>query len=206
MSEQPPDDKPTSDCYSASEREAMVWTQRLRGRWLEPLLRFLNRQGVTPNHLTIASLMVGLAFCPLWYWSPVAALVVLATHVLLDGLDGPLARYSGVASRRGSLTDTMADQTVVVATTITLMEAGEMATVPAATYIALYTLVVVFAMIRNALSIPYSWVVRPRLIVYCCLPVQIWLAPGSIDVVLWVFNVVLALKTATGFVRIRNKM
>ena len=47
----------------------------------------------------------------------IAALVALSLHVLIDGLDGPLARHLGIASRSGSFTDTMADQVVVVATT-----------------------------------------------------------------------------------------
>ena len=110
------EESPKADCYSGGERAAMEWTQRARGRLLGPLLRLLATLRVTPDHLTLASLLVGLLFCVLWFWSPAAALAALLIHVLLDGLDGPLARHLGVASRRGSFTDTVADQTVISAT------------------------------------------------------------------------------------------
>ena len=38
-------------------------------------------------------------------WWPPVALAALALHVALDGMDGPLARWTHTASRRGSLAD-----------------------------------------------------------------------------------------------------
>ncbi|MCU0880327.1 MAG: hypothetical protein MUF06_21360, partial [Pirellulaceae bacterium] len=59
-------EKPTADCYAAGERGAMEGWQDWRARWLRPLLVVLTRCQVTPDHITLASLVVGLAFCPLW--------------------------------------------------------------------------------------------------------------------------------------------
>src|SRR6476469_3426780 len=118
---------PKSDCYSAGERAAMTWWQDLRALWLAPVLVTLARLGIRPDDLTLASLIVGLAFCPLWLWpgqplwAQVAALAALLIHLILDALDGPLARHLKTDSRRGSFTDTLADQIVVTATTLTLM-------------------------------------------------------------------------------------
>src|SRR5262245_33326291 len=118
---------PKADCYSAGERGAMVHWQSLRGWWLAPLLSTLSACGVTADHITAASLACGLAFCPLWLWpagppwAKPAALLALLLHALLDGLDGPLARHQQTASRRGSFTDTLADQIVVTASTLALM-------------------------------------------------------------------------------------
>src|SRR5262245_2115636 len=99
---------PKADCYSDGERGAMVWGQALRAWMLGPLIRLLASAGVTPDQITAVSLACGLAFCPLWLWpgsltwAQPAALIALLLHVLLDGLDGPLARFLGTASRRGS--------------------------------------------------------------------------------------------------------
>jgi phosphatidylglycerophosphate synthase len=195
-----------ADCYSARERAAMVWTQQLRSRLLAPLLKLLAACGVTPDQLTLLSLAAGLAFCPLYFVSPPAAMVLLALHVLLDGLDGPLARHTRVASHKGSFTDTMSDQLVVVATTITLMYAHVIGVTAGGAYIFLYTVVVLFAMVRNVLAIPYSWLVRPRFAVYAWMIVETYCWPGSIDYVLWLFNVLLAVKLLTGFIRIRQRI
>lgn len=197
---------PVADCYSADERGWMLATQRWRSRVFAPLLVLLARSGATPNSLTGLSLVCGVAFCPLWLVHRGAACACLVLHVLLDGLDGPLARHVGSASRRGSFTDTMSDQCVVTAVTLTLMADGVVGNVPGGLYVFLYALVVGFAMIRNALAAPYSWVVRPRFVVYAWLPVEMLAWPGTINGLLWICNAVLAFKMVTGFVRIRERI
>ena len=198
--------EPKADCYAASERNMMVFTQQVRGWLLAPLLRLLTALGVKPDHLTFLSLLAGLAFCPLFFVSKPAAFVMIALHVLLDGLDGPLARHAGVASRKGSFTDTMSDQTVIVASTLTLMWCGIAGLVPGALYMVTYTVVVLFAMARNALDTPYSWLVRPRFYVYAWFAVETYWLPGTIDYLLWVCVVLLAIKALSGFVRIRKRI
>jgi phosphatidylglycerophosphate synthase len=192
----------------------MVWGQQVRAQALGPLLRLLAAAGTTADHLTGASLVVGLAFCPLWLWpgSPVwakpVALVALLIHVLLDGLDGPLARFMGTASRRGSFTDTVADQIVVTATTLAVMAAPQppIGIWVGGLYVFVYAMVVGFAMIRNALSVPYSWLVRPRFWVYGWIAVDLYLFPGWMNVVVGAFVVLLAWKMATGFMAIRRML
>jgi len=200
--------EPGADVYSAGERSAMQWTQRLRGRLLAPMLKLLVRLGVRADHVTLASLIVGLTFCPLWFWMPAAAFAALAVHVALDAVDGALARFTQSASRRGSFTDTMSDQMVVAITTITLMAAEPhvIDVLTGGVYIFLYTIVVGFAMVRNAMGIPYHWVVRPRFFVYGWMVVETYWWPHTIDYVIWLFNAVLALKLASGFFRIRAKL
>lgn len=196
----------SNDCYSAGEREAMERNQQWRGRLLAPLLRWLTRIRVSPDHITIVSTLVGLAFCPLYFVDPAWALAALTLHVLLDGLDGPLARFQQRASRRGSFTDTMADQTIIFATTLTLMSAGAVNLIAGSVYLFVYTLVVAFAMIRNALEIPYSWLVRPRFVVYLWIAVELYWLPGSLTWVLIVFDGLLIWKLLTGFYRLRNRL
>jgi phosphatidylglycerophosphate synthase len=205
---------PTADCYSAGERRAMVWTQELRARLLRPLLVWAERVGIRPDVVTLASLACGLAFCPLYlwpgtpWWSRPAALAALLAHVILDGLDGPLARHLGVASRRGSFTDTLADQIVVTASTIALVAAPQPAVSGwvGALYLFAYAMVVAFAMVRNALGVPYSWLIRPRLWVYGWIAVDLYLLPGRMDLILLGFSCVLLIKMASGFVAIRRML
>lgn len=203
-----------ADCYSAGERSAMVWGQELRAWLLAPLLRTLAAAGVTPDQITAASLLCGLAFCPLWLWpgSPAgtrpAALAMLLLHVLLDGLDGPLARHLGIASRRGSFTDTLADQIVVTASMLAIMATpgALVSSWTGGVYIFLYAMVVAFAMVRNALGVPYSWLVRPRFWVYAWIAVEQFFLIGWMDLVVGGFAALLAVKLATGFVAIRRML
>ena len=194
-----------TDCYSAGEREAMLWTQRLRGWILGPLLKWLTWCGVHPDHITLASFLCGLAFC-VFPWQPVAACVALGLHILLDGVDGPLARYQELASSRGSFTDTLTDQIVVATSTLTLMSASVVEPVAGGGYIFLYTVVVALAMIRNVMEIPYRWLVRPRFPVYAWILVELYLWPGTMVYLLWGFNALLGVNLATGFFMVRRKL
>ena len=192
----------------------MVWTQELRARLFRPLLVAAQRLGIGPDAVTLASLLCGLAFCPLYlwpdtpWWSRPAALAALLVHMILDGFDGPLARHLGVASRRGSFTDTLSDQIVVTASTIALMTASQPAVSGwvGALYLFAYAMVVAFAMVRNALGVPYSWLVRPRFWVYGWIAVDQYLLPGRMDMLLLGFAGLLAIKMASGFVAIRRML
>lgn len=191
----------------------MVWYQDLRERWLGPLLRLMARIGIRPDHLTMLSLLVGLLFCPLIFYWPWLAFTCLFLHAAIDGLDGPLARHLGTASKAGSFTDTMCDQLVLVAVTVTMICHPDklIGVLPGTLYIFLYTIVVVFAMVRNAIGIPYSWVVRPRFVIYTCLALEIFVFHGSFfqgatNVVIWISNALFAVKMATGFFKIRQTL
>ena len=196
----------TTDCYSEGERNAMEWTQRIRGTALAPVLKILATLKVSPDHLTLISLVSGLSFCVIWFWSVPAALAALLIHALLDGLDGPLARHLNLASPRGSFTDTIADQTVIAATTITLMVDSVIDTAAGGVYLSAYTVVVAMAMVRNAMDIPYTLLIRPRFLVYSWILVEIYLLPGTINGLLWLINILLLWKLFTGFVNLRRHL
>ena len=199
-------DDQKADVYAAGERAWMVRTQQWRAKLFGPLLRLLAACHVTPDHLTILSLLCGIAFCPLYLYSPGWSFVALILHVAIDGLDGPLARYLGTDSRKGSFTDSMADQAVIAASTIMLMWLDVVAMLPGVLYIVTYTVVVLFAMARNAMKDPYSWLFRPRFYVYIWIVVETWWWPETIDYLLWACVVVLSLKVITGFFGVRRNM
>ncbi|MDF1755467.1 MAG: CDP-alcohol phosphatidyltransferase family protein [Verrucomicrobiales bacterium] len=195
------------NCYSKGEGAFMAWGQRLRARMLGPLLEMLGGNGVRAGHVTFLSLLCGLVFCPFFIAGyPVVALVFLLLHVLLDGLDGPLARYLGRDGARGSFTDTASDQVVVSAVTIAMVYTGMVGAWPGGCYLFLYTIVVTFAMIRNAIKVPYSWLFRPRFLVFGWIAVEVFLWPGTINYLLWGATLLLGLKAVTGFLAIRRKL
>lgn len=196
--------------YSSSEEAVMSKSQFWREKLFLPLLKLLKSCKVTPNLLTFISLLSGIGFCftfglALSLAKPLA-LSLLALHVLLDGLDGPLARHLKIASNRGSFTDSVSDQLIVALTTITMIHYGVIGIIPGTLYLFFYTAVVVFAMVRSSLAIPYSWLIRPRLIIYAWFLVELYLWPGSLNYILWFFIVVSGWKTLTGFYKIRKML
>ncbi|MEZ6133289.1 MAG: CDP-alcohol phosphatidyltransferase family protein [Pirellulaceae bacterium] len=198
-----------ADCYSAGERRWMENGQHVRAVVLAPLLRLLIRLRVTPDMITLLAGALGVAFLPLvLVGQPLAACMLLWSHVLLDGLDGPLARQLEIDSPRGSFTDTFTDQLVVAVVSIAWMTCAPSGVniVAGTIYVFLYTLVVAMAMVRNALFAPYSWLVRPRFFVYLAVTLDVLLATRLTLIALCIFNVLLAIKAVSGFLALRRKL
>lgn len=199
----------TSDCYSSGERGWMEYGQRIRARCLGPLLRTLTRAGIRPDMITLLSGLTGLAFVPAWLAGhSLLGIAFLLLHCLLDGLDGPCARYQGVASPRGSFTDTITDQIVVTAVTIAWMvdRSGPWSIGIGGIFIFLYTLVVAMAMVRNALAVPYSWLIRPRFFFFAALALEACGLTWTTHATLAVACVLLGAKAVSGYLRLRRKI
>jgi len=195
------------NCYSDGEGAFMEWSQNIRAKALGPLLGVLGSCGVRAGHVTLLSLICGLLFSPFFgEASYLTAFVFLLLHVLIDGIDGPLARYLGKAGDRGSFTDTAADQIVVTTTTISLILSGHLDAAAGGFYIFFYAAVVTFAFIRNALETPYSWLFRPRFVVFGWIAIEVFFLPGTLSGVVWAAVLLLGLKSLTGFVAIRRKI
>ncbi len=201
--------KLSSDCYSDGERAWMEYGQSLRANCLKPLLVMLARMRVSPDAITLASGLCGVAFMPLWLvHQPAVAFVCLVLHVLLDGLDGPLARHCGTASPRGSFVDTFTDQVVVTLVTVAwvMVSPSSLNIAFGAAYLFLYAMVVGMAMVRNALEVPYSWLVRPRFFVFAAMATE-WLSQWPVTIVtLIVCDGLLMLKCISGFAALRAKL
>ncbi|MCH2038384.1 MAG: CDP-alcohol phosphatidyltransferase family protein [Rickettsiales bacterium] len=195
-----------NNCYSEKEASFMKWGQDIRATMLKPLLLLLVKCRITADILTLLSLLSGLAGAIALYHSVPLGLSLILLHVIFDGIDGPLARMTQTDSNEGSFTDTMSDQLVIAAVGVVLIDLQIVSALAGLLYILSYTVVVGFAMVRNALAIPYSWLIRPRFMVYVWLPVEFYLLEGSLVYLLYLFSLMLIYKSITGFVRIKNTL
>ena len=97
---------------------------------LNPVVRFLARARVSPNDLTTAGLVGALAVAGLVLWRHwIAAGIVFVVAIVLDSLDGALARATGRTSRFGAFLDSTFDRLgeglVLGAIGVTLAEDGQ---------------------------------------------------------------------------------
>src|SRR5689334_18269852 len=93
------------DSYSAFERrfigafrQGLLWATR-------PLVRLLARAGVHPPALSASQIGGGFVLLALVPDYPRLAFVLLLVLLLIDGLDGALARATGKASPFGAVVD-----------------------------------------------------------------------------------------------------
>jgi phosphatidylglycerophosphate synthase len=200
-------DREKNDCYSDGDRKLMERSQKIRGVFLLPLLKFLTSYNIRPNYISFLSLIAGWFACYSVFTSEyISALCFLFLHVVLDGIDGPLARHQNTSSNSGSFVDSLVDQIIIVSLTIVLMDRGIVGIYPGGMYIFIYTAVVTFSMVRNAIKIPYLWVIRPRFLVYFWLILELTILPNTINWVVWFCNIILLVNFQDGFRKLKDNI
>ena len=85
------------------------YTQTLRARLYNPLLRILTNCGITPSFITNLRLIGGIVFYIFFFTNPVWFSILLLVLLLLDTVDGALARFQNNASDRGKFLDVFVD-------------------------------------------------------------------------------------------------
>ncbi|MBL4811589.1 MAG: CDP-alcohol phosphatidyltransferase family protein [Rhodobacteraceae bacterium] len=102
------------DYFNDGEGEKQAQFAAKRDRFFASAVGLLQKLGLTPTAVSILGVGFALiaAAIPGQYWGAVALFLVL--YVLMDGLDGPLARATNTQSQGGSLVDIFADQIGVI--------------------------------------------------------------------------------------------
>jgi phosphatidylglycerophosphate synthase len=95
-----------------------------RQRQFSPLLKALDAVNASPDTLSVLGMAVTLLLPLSFTLAPAWCVVAYMLHLLLDGLDGSLARYQGTASQRGAYLDVVADHTSLIVTVLTLQWFG----------------------------------------------------------------------------------
>jgi CDP-diacylglycerol--glycerol-3-phosphate 3-phosphatidyltransferase len=86
------------------------WIRTWYGSLLRPFLNFIARLGITANILTLASLIVAISTGILFAsGKPILGAWILLFAGFLDGIDGELARITGVKSPFGGFLDSICD-------------------------------------------------------------------------------------------------
>jgi phosphatidylglycerophosphate synthase len=81
-------------------------------RIVEAPARGLIGLGLTPNTVTVAALVISLVLCALLAWTGRILIFapLLGASLLLDALDGPVARLSGRVTKTGGYLDALCDR------------------------------------------------------------------------------------------------
>ncbi len=209
---------PEQDEISSDERwNYFGWAERpyframsaFRYSLFGPFLGPLHRLGVKADHLTGASFFVILIGFPLMYGARQYGLAfgVLILHILLDGLDGPMARLEGSkGSAHGALMDMTNDVTGMVVVIITASFFGQIPWFLGATYVITYLYLSIFAVAQNLLGIRYAYVVKTKYTIYVLLVV--WWLTGLklVSPVMAVATVYMGVSAFFGFLRVARAL
>jgi len=191
-----------------SEKEARHIENFKNGRtkWLNPLARSIAKMGITADMVSILGFVMVFGFVYFVERNPYAAMVLLLLHVMIDGLDGPVARVTGKAGNRGALLDIMCDHTGIVAATAGLVYYGLVNGVVGLAYIYIYTIMIVFTIVRNVMRISPKIVVRTKYYIYILFAVYVFTGMNYLDGAMLLFSAIMLVSVLNDFFAIRKKL
>lgn len=138
-----------------------IKSQEIRTTLLTPLLKFLTDLNIGAQMITNGRLVLGIiAF--LWFFrNPLGAAILFLIVLVLDMLDGSLARFQRLASDRGNFLDILVDQVIYVLIILALFSFGY-PPLAIAYNIFIIGIAYILATIKKQESRPSDWIIKPR--------------------------------------------
>jgi phosphatidylglycerophosphate synthase len=168
-------DSALADSYSALERQ---FTEQFRRRLLlltRPVVDLLARLGVHPNVLSVSQIPLGFGALALVPSHPRLAFLLFLSTLLIDGLDGALARATGTASPFGALLDQYCDHAREITVVAGMALWGGLSILPAVLYGPIYVGLNLTIYLANVHQAPVPWAIKSYLVVYPALFAYLWL-------------------------------
>jgi phosphatidylglycerophosphate synthase len=194
--------------FGASEEEYFHRAADKRTEFVRPLAMFFVQRNVRADSLTVASfLLLPFFFFPLFgLKNYLAAWAVLILSILLDGLDGPVARLGRYASDKGALSDIVNDITAMVIVGLTAIFFGFADPTLCALYIATYLYMIVLLIARNVLEVPYRFVFKSKYYLFVFLLVKVHFGLDILNGFLLVMSVYQLVVSVVGIIVLRRHL
>lgn len=160
----------------------------LKTKILGPIARLFLGLGMSPNMMSLVSLLVMAGF--VWYAEAnmIYALLFVVLHIILDNVDGTMARVSGASSNSGALVDIIVDQMVLVIGVMTLLYYGAISPFWSAIYLASYITMIFLLVILNNMGKSPTYVVRSKYLFFLTLLLDAWLNTSLMEPFLVIFG------------------
>ena len=194
--------------FGADEEEYFHRVADQRTKLLRPLAMFFVRRNVRSDTLTLASfLLLPFFFFPLFglrYY--LLAWLVLILHIVIDGLDGPVARLGRYASDKGALSDILNDITGMVVVALTAIYFDYASPSLGALYVASYIYMIIFIIARNVLEMPFRFVFKSKYYLYIFLLIKVHFGWNILDPFLLLLSIYQTVMAVIGFVHLRRHL
>jgi phosphatidylglycerophosphate synthase len=147
--------------YDLDNREHVSELKKYRTQKFTRILKVLDSLGLTPNMLSFSTIFFILLLVLTIKNYPGIALFMLWFAMLIDGLDGSLARYKKMASDKGKFTDMMCDSINFTLVMVGFVIAGLVNPILAIIYVYFMLLLKVFIIVKRQLTQESDWLVHP---------------------------------------------
>ncbi len=189
--------------FGEKEKDKLKKFADARTSFFSPILVVLTKLGCTSDMVSFASIMLMGGFI---YFLPINvyyALLFVAAHILLDGIDGSLARYQEKASNKGAMTDIGVDHAGIIIAVMATIYYGVLSGFWASLYILSYTVLVTLVIVLNSMKKPAKFVFRSKYFFYLLLGVDAYFQTNYLEPFVLVVAVYMSLHAIYLFNRLR---
>ncbi len=137
-----------------------VISQEARLVLMRPLLKFLTKIGLTADILTNLRLALAVLFFYIFYLDKIIGSIFMLAVLLLDAIDGSLARFQEKQSDRGKFLDIFADHLVHIFIVFTFFASGASPFL-IAYYIFIIAVVYLLGVIKKEELGKSDWIIKP---------------------------------------------
>ncbi|MGN7614141.1 CDP-alcohol phosphatidyltransferase family protein [Magnetococcales bacterium HHB-1] len=181
------------DYFNESEREKQRRFAQYRDEALDDIVTKLMAKGITPNHVTAASVFLLILAALLSPTLPVVTFILGCFYIALDGLDGPLARKIGWAHRGGAIIDMVADQAGVVVLSAVVAFVVPVNPIVAVLFSNFYIAFIVLAVFANENNIPLFYAIRVKYLFFILVGISLLFDGDYVSYFMWVFTIYYAI-------------
>ncbi len=190
--------------YFGRDRRLHLWLQDKRTTVTSAIFPPFVRIGLVPDTISYIGISFLAGVVLYFVRRPIIAVIFLAGHVILDGLDGAFARHTGKPSQSGAFTDLVCDQFGMVVVALAAIFHHMVSPVLGAVYIALYLIVVVFGVIINVMGLGTRITITSKYFLYTVYAIWAGWEINLFPLLMSFFSVVMAVEVIIGYLRLKG--
>ncbi|MCD6109316.1 CDP-alcohol phosphatidyltransferase family protein [bacterium] len=190
--------------YSTFEMGFIRKANKIKIFFLNPVVKFLDKVGISANMVSIFSAVVAVVGLALSYLTKdvVYFAVGIWIHLLLDCADGTLARYQHSNSSKGAFIDVFCDHAGVISASIFAYLFMMVDLIDISLFVFMYSVLmsIILYLLKNHSS--YKFVIRPRFYFYVAITIDIFFSQQITSVTILIANIVMLIEIVVGILKI----
>lgn len=128
----------------------------------------------------------------------------MVIHVIVDSLDGGLARYQKSASNKGAIFDIVVDQTAMIIGVLTLIYFSMIDPFWSALYMLSYIIMITFLVLLNAFKNPVKYIIRTKYFFFMILFVDAYFETNLLRTFLIIFSLYMTFASTYLIIKFRT--
>jgi len=192
--------------FSKKEQGFVQKFSQMRDKFFMPVISILAKLNISADLLSYASVFVLIGFVLFVKSLPLLAAFFVLLNVILDAMDGVLARHTKTASNAGAFTDILCDHVSMFIVIAALLYHKLITPINSLIYVFLYVVMIVFTVIRNKLGIGPKFVFRSKYYVFLLFGLWAFTQINLLDPFILVFNLVMLFMVLRSYKVLKRKL